>query len=213
MTSGQPVRPPGSRGGDGFAGKVAVLIAVLATLGTLFAFLGSASHNDAAMYKTSAAIDKTSAANAWSHYQAKSNKQNLAELASNLPGVNHLRYRDEVARYQAEKEVIRKEAERWEASSTEWNQRAENELHRQRQWAAASVAQQIAISLAAITLLARRTWLLTLTCAVAAFGITLGIFAALHTAPSMLSPIPLLSALGAAALTEVFRRMGRRLDT
>lgn len=212
MTSGQPVRAPGSRGGDGFAGKVAVLIAVLATLGTLFAFLGSASHNDAAMYKTSAAIDKTSAANAWSHYQAKSNKQNLAELASNLPGVDHARYRDEVARYQAEKEAIRKEAERWEASSTGWNGRAAKELHRQRQWAAASVAQQIAISLAAITLLARRTWLLTLTCAVAAFGITLGIFAALHTAPSMLAPIPLLSALGAAALTEVFRRMGRRLD-
>jgi uncharacterized membrane protein YeiB len=212
LTPEQPIRAPGSRGGDGFAGKVAVLIAVLATLGTLFAFLGSASHNDAAMYKTNAAIDKTSAANAWSHYQAKSNKQNLAELATSLPGVNQQRYREEVARYQAEKEVIRKEAERWEASSKEWNVRSEDELHRQRQWAAASVALQIAISLAAITLLARRTWLLTLTCAVAAFGITLALFAALHTAPSALSPIPLLSALGAAALTEVFRRMGRRLD-
>ncbi|MBQ5947742.1 DUF4337 domain-containing protein [Massilia sp. ST3] len=203
---------PGSRGGDRFAGKIAVLIAVLATLGTLFAFLGSSSHNDAAMYKSNAAIDKTSAANAWSHYQAKSNKQNLAELAANLPGMNQLRYRDEVSRYQTEKEVIRKEAERWESSSSEWNRRAEDELHRQRQWAAASVAQQIAISLAAITLLARRTWLLTLTCAVAAFGITLGIFAALHSTPTAFSPVPLMSALAAAALTEGLRRASRRLD-
>ena len=208
----QHILPPGSRGGDRFAGKIAVLIAVLATIGTLFAFLGSSSHNDAAMYKSNAAIDKTSAANAWSHYQAKSNKQNLAELASNLPGVNQLRYRDEMGRYQGEKEVIRKEAERWEASSSEWNRRAEEELHRQRQWAAASVAQQIAITLAAITLLARRTWLLTLTCAVAAFGITLAIFAALHTAPTAMSPVPLMSALAAAALTEGLRRAGKRMD-
>lgn len=207
------VFPPGSRGGDGFAGKIAVLIAVLATLGTMFAFLGSASHNDAIMYKSNAAMDKTSATNAWSHYQAKSNKQNLAELASNLPGVNQLRYRDEAARYQTEKEAIRKEAERWEATSAEWNRRAEDEMHRQRQWAAASVAQQIAISLAAITLLARRTWLLTLTCAVAAFGTTLAIFASLHTAPTAFSFVPLLSALGAAALAEGLRRAGKQVGS
>lgn len=205
--------PPGSRGGDGFASKIAVLIAVLATLGTMFAFLSTASHNDAAMYKTNAAIDKTSAANAWSHYQAKSNKQNLAELASNLPGVNQLRYSDQAERYQHEKEAIRKEAERWEASSAEWNRRAEDELHRQHQWAAASVAQQIAISLAAITLLARRTWLLTLTCAVAAFGATLAIFASLHTASTAFSSVPLMSALAAAALTEGLRRAGRRMGS
>jgi uncharacterized membrane protein YkgB len=210
--SDRTLLPPGSRGGDGFAGKLAVLIAVLATLGTLFAFLGSAAHNDAAMYKSNAAIDKTSAANAWSHYQAKSSKQNLAEVASNLPGVNQLRYRDEAARYQTEKEVIRKEAERWESASAEWNRRAEDELHRHRQWSAASVAQQIAISLAAITLLARRTWLLTLTCATAAFGLTLAVFAALHTTPSAFSPVPFMSAAAAAVLTEGLRRAGRRLE-
>jgi len=208
----EPARPPGSRGGDGFSGRIAVLIAVLATLGTLFAFLGTSSHNDASLYKTQAAMEKTSAANAWSHYQAKSSRQNLAELAATLPGVDGVRYRDEAERYREEKDVIRKEAERWEAASGESNRRSDEALHRQRQWAAASVAQQIAISLAAVTLLARRTWLLTLTGAVAAFGITLGLFAFMHGSVTALSPIPLVGALIAALLTEGIRRAGRRVD-
>ena len=91
-------KAPASRGGDGFAGKVAVLIAILATIGTLFGFIGNSSYNEAALLKNNAAIDKTSAANAWNHYQAKSNKQNLAELATNLPGVDHVHYRAEVQR-------------------------------------------------------------------------------------------------------------------
>ena len=206
-------RPPGSRGGDGFAGRIAVLIAVLATLGTLFAFLGTSSHNDASLYKTQAAMEKTSAANAWSHYQAKSSRQNLAELAATLPGVDGVRYREEAERYRNEKEVIRKEAERWETASNDSNLRSEEALHRQRQWAAASVAQQIAISLAAVALLARRTWLLTLTGAVAAFGITLGLFAFMHGISPAWSLVPLASALGAAVLTEALRRVGQRVSS
>ncbi|MGH8853552.1 MAG: DUF4337 domain-containing protein [Telluria sp.] len=205
------IRTPGTRGGDGFAGKVAVLIALLATLGTLFGFIGSASHSNAALYKSNAAIDKTSAANAWGHYQAKTSRQNLAELAAGIPGIDKDHYREEMRRYGIEKDAIRKEAERFEASSAEWNVLSEKELYRHRQWAAASVAQQIAISLAAITLLSRRTWLLTLTSAVAAFGLTLGLFAAIQADPLPFSAGPLAAALGAAILTETFRRVGRRL--
>jgi len=209
----QATRTPGTRGGDGFAGRVAVLIAILATLGTMFGFIGSAAHNNAALYKSNAAIEKTSAANAWGHYQAKASRQNLAELASGLPGVDREHYREEMRRYGIEKEAIRKEAERFEAGSHQWNTLSEQELHRHRQWAAASVAQQIAISLAAITLLSRRTWLLTLTSAVAAFGITLAFFAAVQADPLPFSAGPVLAALGAAALTEAFRRVGRKLTS
>lgn len=195
-----------TRAGDGFAGKVAVLIAVLATIGTLFGFLGSSTHNDASLYKSNAAIDKTSAANAWSHYQAKSNKQNLAELATGIPGVDQARYRLEVDRYRVEKEEIRKEAERWEASSNSWNLKSEEALNRHRQWMLASVAQQIAISLAAVALLARRTWLLTATCAVATFGLTLGVFAGLRSEPVPTLLVPFATAAGAVLLTLLVQR-------
>ena len=201
---------PAQRAGDGFAGKVAVLIAVLATIGTLFGYLGSGMQNEASLYKSNAAIDKTSSANAWSHYQAKSNKQNLAELALAIPGVDQARYRLEANRYRVEKEEIRKEAERWEASSNEWNARSDQALHRHRQWLLASVFQQIAISLAAVALLARRTWLLTATCAVATFGLTLGAFAALRADPAPAMVAPFAAACGAVVLTALFQRFGPR---
>lgn len=198
------------RAGDGFAGKVAVLIAVLATIGTLFGFLGSSTHNEASLFKSNAAIDKTSAANAWSHYQAKSNKQNLAELATGIPGVDQARYRVEVNRYRLEKDEIRREAERWEAASSEWNVRSDQALHRHRQWMLASVAQQIAISLAAVALLARRTWLLTATCAVATFGMTLGVFAGLRADPMPMMIAPFAAAIGAVLLVALFQRLAPR---
>lgn len=199
-----------SRGGDGFAGKVAVLIAILATIGTLFGFIGNSSYNEAALLKNSAAIDKTSAANAWNHYQAKSNKQNLAELATNLPGVDHVHYRAEVLRYQQEKEDIRVEAERWEASSAKFSAQSEEALHRHRQWSLASVAQQIAISLAAVALLVRRTWLLGATVTVAAFGLVIGAFAWLHMKPTPLVAVPFLAALGAILGVELLKGLRRR---
>jgi hypothetical protein len=52
------------------------------------------------------------------------------------------------------------------------------------------VIQQIAISLAAVALLARRTWLLSATCAVATFGLTLGVFAALRADPMPMMRAP-----------------------
>ena len=208
--SDHAVRTPGTRGGDSFAGKVALLIAILATLGTVFGFIGNAAHNNATLYKSNAAIDKTSAANAWSHYQAKANRQNLAEFAALLPGAKQDHYHQQMQRYGIEKEAIRKEAERFEASSAEWNALSEKELHRYRLWITASVAQQIAISLAAITLLSRRPWLLVLTGAVAAFGLTLALFSMLRADPMPFAAIPALAVLFGGVLTEGFRRLGQR---
>jgi len=168
---------------DGFSNNIAVMTAVLATVGALFGYLGGATQNDAALFKNNAAIAKTTAANAWNYYQAKSNKQNLAELAATLPGVDSARYKADVARYETEKGNIKKEAEQHEAESDTWNEKSERALHSHHQWALATTAEQIAISLAAITLLTRRRWLLTATYAVAAIGIALGAFAWLHVDP------------------------------
>lgn len=172
-----------AHGTDDFSSRIAVMTAVLATVGALFGYLGGATQNDAALYKNNAAIDKTTAANAWNYYQAKSNKQNLAELATSLPGVDHARYASEVARYQSEKADIKKDAEKWEASSEGWNKKSEEAMHRHHQWALATTTEQIAISLAAITLLTRRRWLLRATWVVALVGIALGAFAGLHIDP------------------------------
>ncbi|MES2739800.1 MAG: DUF4337 domain-containing protein [Pseudomonadota bacterium] len=172
-----------AHGGDKFSGKIAVMTAILATVGAMFGYQGGATQNDAALFKNNAAIDKTEAANRWNYYQAKSNKQNLAELAMTLPGVDPRRYQAEVNRYQAEKDAIKKDAEKWEASSSDWNRKSDLALHQHHQWALATTAEQIAISLAAITLLTHKTWLQGTTYLVAAAGILLGLFAWLHVDP------------------------------
>jgi hypothetical protein len=184
-------------GSDGFSNNIAVMTAVLATVGALFGYLGGATQNDAALFKNNAAIAKTTAANSWNYYQAKSSKQNLADLAASLPGMSEqaqAKYKADVARYESEKAGIKKEAEKFEAQSDEWNHKSEAAMHTHHQWALATTAEQIAISLAAITLLTRRRWLLSVTYVVAAVGFALGAFAWLHV-----DPIGALLAGGAAA--------------
>ncbi len=170
-------------GGDKFSGNIAVMTAILATVGAMFGYQGGATQNDAALFKNNAAIDKTEAANRWNYYQAKSNKQNLAELAMTLPGVDPDKYKSEVARYKGEKEGIKKDAEKWEASSADWNKKSDEAMHKHHQWALATTAEQIAISLAAITLLTRKKWLQGAAYTIAAIGIVLGICAWLHVDP------------------------------
>jgi hypothetical protein len=168
---------------DKFSGNIAVTTAILATIGAMFGYQGGATQNDAALFKNNAAIAKTEASNRWNYYQAKSSKQNLAELAMTLPNVDPERYKSEVARYKSEKEDIKKDAESWEAKSAEWDKKSDQALHQHHQWALATTAEQIAISLAAITLLTSRKWLQVATYIVAGAGIALGLFAWLHIDP------------------------------
>jgi hypothetical protein len=169
-----------AQSGDNFSSKIAVMTAVLATVGALFGYQGGATQNDAAMAKNDAAIKKTEAANQWNYYQAKSNKQNLAELAITLPGVDPEKYKTEVIRYKKEKEEIKVAAEKLEAESRAWDEKSEASMHQHHRWALAMTAEQIAISLAAITLLTRKKWLQYAAYGVAAIGGVLGLMAWLH---------------------------------
>jgi hypothetical protein len=170
-------------GGDSFSNNIAVMTAILATVGALFGYLGGATQNEAALYKNNAAIAKTAAADAWNYYQAKSIKQNIAEMAASLPGADQERFKAQAARYDADKTKNRTEAEKLDKQSDEWNEKSEHALHTHHQWALATTAEQIAISLAAITLLTRRRWLLSVTYVVAVIGFALGAFAWLHVDP------------------------------
>jgi hypothetical protein len=167
-------------GADGFSSRIAVMTAIMATVGALFGFQGGDTQNQAAMYKNNAAIKKTEASNQWNYYQAKSNKQNLAELAITLPGVDPSKYRTEVERYKQEKEGIRKDAEKLEAASLDWDKKSEAAMHEHHRWALATTAEQIGISLAAITLLTRKKWLLYGAYGIAAIGAAIGLAAYLH---------------------------------
>ncbi len=166
---------------DSFAGMIAVMTAILATIGALFSYMGGATQANAVLYKNAAAIKKTDASNQWNYYQAKSNKQNLAELAISLvPDEKKADYAKEVERYKAEKNEIKAAAEKLEAEVTEWNARSDQELHLHHRWAQATTALQISIALAAIALLTKRNWLKWGMFGVAGIGIALGMAALAH---------------------------------
>ena len=165
---------------EGFGGRLAVMTAVLATVGALFSYQGGATQNNAMIFKNNAAIKKTEASNQWNYYQAKSNKQNLAELAMALPGVDIDKYRKEVARYKDEKEVIKKDAEKLEAASKKWDDESEKQIHLHHRWAQAMTVIQVAIALAAITLITRKKWMQKGVYIAAAASAVLAIMAVLH---------------------------------
>jgi len=168
-------------GGDNFTSRLAVLTAILSTIGAIFGYMGGHSQNAALLYKNEAAIQKTSASNQWNYYQAKSNKQNLAELSISLTkGDVQKKYSQEVARYKDEKEEIKAAAEKLEALAKEADKKSEAEMHVHERWALATTLLQIAIALAAITLLTRKRWLLVGVFGASGLGLVAGIMGYLH---------------------------------
>ncbi|WP_265949038.1 DUF4337 domain-containing protein [Dechloromonas sp. A34] len=168
-------------GGDSFTSRLAVLTAILSTVGAIFGYLGGHAQNAALLYKNEAAIQKTSASNQWNYYQAKSNKQNLAELSVTLTsGEAQEKFKAAVERYKAEKEEIKADADRLEAAAKEADHKSEAEMHVHERWALATTLLQIAIALAAITLLTRKRWLLAGVYGSTGLGLVAGIMGYLH---------------------------------
>jgi hypothetical protein len=164
-----------------FAGKLAVITAVLATLGALFAYMGGATQANAGLLKNEAAIKKTEASNQWGYYQSKSSKQNLSELAVVLvPPEKKAIYLDEVSRYSTEKTQIKLVAEKLEKESKSFDDQSAAQMHQHHRWAQATTALQISIAMAAIALLTRRKWLEYLVFSLAGVGLILGGLAWFH---------------------------------
>jgi hypothetical protein len=150
----------GAHGGDKLASRIAVMTAVLSTLGAIMSYQGGHTQNEAMMYKNEAVLKRTEASDQWNFYQAKSSKQNLAELGLALaPADRRAHYEAEVARYRKEKGEIEIEAKKLEAEAKKYNELSEKSLHPHHRLAQGTTLIQIAISLAAITVLTRRTWL------------------------------------------------------
>lgn len=166
---------------DSFSGQIAVMTAILATVGALFAYMGGATQANAGLYKNNAAIKKTEASNQWNYYQAKSSKQNLSELAVAIVADDKkAQYLAEVERYKKEKAEIKTAADKLEAEAKEWDQKSDEQMHLHHRWAQATTALQISIALAAIALLTKRKWLEWGMFGVAAVGVALGGAAMLH---------------------------------
>jgi hypothetical protein len=166
---------------EGMAGQLAVITAVLATVGALFSYMGGATQANAGLYKNNAAIKKTEASNQWNYYQAKSSKQGLAELAQALTSADKQAfYVKEAERYKSEKAEIQKKAQELEEESKSWDEKSEAQMHEHHRWAQATTVLQVSIALAAIALLTKRRWLEWGTLGLGIGGTALGVAAWFH---------------------------------
>ena len=168
--------------GGGLTNQIAMFTAIIATVGAIFSYMGGATQANAGLYKNNAAIKKTEAANQWNYFQSKSTKQSLAEVSRDLTQspTEKAKYQAKIARYETEKEEIRKQAEKLEAESLAWDHRSDEELHLHHRWAQATTVLQVAIAIAAIALLTRKRWLEHLMLVGGALGVTVGALALFH---------------------------------
>lgn len=162
-------------------GQIAVVTAIIATVGALFSYMGGATQANAGLYKNNASIKKTEASNQWNYFQAKSTKQSLAEFARDLaPEDRRTSYQGKIDRYEKEKNEIKTAAEKLEGEATNWDRSSDEQMHQHHRWAQATTVLQVSIALAAIALLTRKKWVEYAMFALAAVGVLVGGLAVLH---------------------------------
>lgn len=146
---------------DSFAGRIAVMTAILATVGAMMSYEGGATQAEAMLLKNEAAIKKTEASDQWNYYQAKGQKQNLADLGAELAtGDERIsKFIEKSKKYENEKIEIKKKAEELETESQRADHESEHQMHTHHRWAQATTLIQVAIALSAIALLTRKKWL------------------------------------------------------
>lgn len=140
---------------------VAIFTAILAALGAVVGFAGSHLMNEVLLTKNEAVLRKSEATNEWNHYQSVSTKAHLTELAQELVAPERASQFDErMKKYAAQKDELMAKARALDAASAEAVQEALRLNKPHNLFAGAMIFLQIAISIASITALTQRRWLL-----------------------------------------------------
>jgi len=158
---------------DGLTQNIALMTAILATIGALISYQSGSAQNEAMFLKNQSILKQAEASDQWAFYQAKSMKGHLDDAVAALSSVPEIK-----ARYLADKEKedkqkteVQAEAQKLQAESRKLGEESEARLKPHERLALALTFIQIAIALAAITVLTKRRWLLWGSVASAAIGI------------------------------------------
>jgi Domain of unknown function (DUF4337) len=150
-----------SHHGNPLSQYVAIFTAIMSTIGAVISYQGNSTQNEAMLYKNEAVYEKTQASDQWNYYQAKAQKGHMMELARDLsPKDRQAYYQKQIEKYEVDKKAIMAKAEVLETAARQANEKSRQLMHPHNQLAIAMTLTQIAISLASITALTRRRWLL-----------------------------------------------------
>lgn len=147
--------------GNSLAQMVAIFTALLSTLGAILSYQGGLAQNEAMLLKNEAVLKRTQASDQWNFYEAKSNKAHMMSVAADLlPPKKATYYRTQIEKYEKEKKEIKKKAESFEQEFKDIDAESEHVMAPHQKLAQAMTLIQIAISLASVTVLTRKKWLL-----------------------------------------------------
>lgn len=160
-------------GGEGLAQRVAIVTALLATIGALFGYQAGEVSTEAMLLKNDSISAQAKASDMWAEYQAKSTREFLSKNLASLTSDDAVKAKltSEGDRYAKEKEEISVKAKEFEAESKTSNEKAEANIVPHERMALGVTLMQVAVALASITVLTRKAWLFYGALAFAAVGV------------------------------------------
>lgn len=162
---------------DSLAQRIALMTAVLSTIGALISYQSGSNQNEALFLKNQSILKQAEASDQWAFYQAKSTKSHLDDAAAALAPTEELKahFLADKTKQDAQKIEIEKEAKKLQAESRKLGEESEARLHPHERLALALTFIQVAVALSAITILTRKKWLVWGALASAVVGIATAI--------------------------------------
>jgi hypothetical protein len=153
---------------------VAIFTALLAALGAVVGYHGNQLMHEVLLKKNEAVLKKAAATNEWNYYQAASTKAHLMELAQQLvPAERAAQFDEKLKKYATQKDELQAKAHALDEASEHVAAESERLEQPHGRLAMAMIFLQIAISIASVTALTQRAWLLIVAFASAAGGVGL----------------------------------------
>ena len=149
--------------GHALTQNIALFTAILSTLGAVVSYQGGDTEDEAMLYKNEAVLQKSLASDQWNYYEAKTIKIQIAQIAAAQASPDKQEaYKQQIARYNQDKDKIKAIAEAYDKKSEDANKESESLMHPHHRLAESMTLVQIAIALASITVLTRIHWLFVL---------------------------------------------------
>lgn len=166
---------------DGLAQKIALMTAMLATAAALISYQSGSAQNEAMFLKNQSILKQAEASDQWTFYQAKSLKSHLDDAVATLSESAEVkaRYLKAKQKEDQDKAVLQALAQKLEQESRALGEESAAKLGPHERLALSLTFIQIAIALAAITVLTKRYWLLWASVCSAVAGIGVAISAML----------------------------------
>jgi len=136
---------------DGLTQNIALMTAILATIGALISYQSGSAQNEAMFLKNQSILKQAEASDQWAFYQAKSMKGHLDDAVAALSSTQEIkaRYLADKKKQDREKAEVQAEAQKLQAESRKLGEESEAKLKPHERLALALTFIQIAIALAA----------------------------------------------------------------